>query len=410
MFATAWAELSRLWRFGIENGLYADHILNKLNHIRRYVENYANKLKIEYELYSLPGVDPRVKVRFKDERGSEVAHINIRWEGESLRAVFNGVREKAERLASILSAFGAGAEAKKSGEYWYVQLTTDSITAIRRKEWLEAVKALVEELHKRGVINEEQRDRLLADINAGPNVVEIASVEMSVRQKIRGKSKTLEVVYKPRSPTAFNAAVKALKDAGFVEGVHFTAKKPEGGEEGHVRLKLPAGLWRLVELRRQGVDWADKALRRLEEIAKARGFSNLLEEYLRPAMEAETVDPRGLVVEDAEKGIRAVIRDVRVVREGGRPRVVVEYEVNGETNSFSFIWSVTTGGKVMAQVWLNDERALVLTALLADKAIRGKKGHMTLYAKHLFALARFKGVGWQLLRWYAEVMRESAEL
>ncbi|WP_181933289.1 hypothetical protein [Pyrobaculum aerophilum] len=27
MFATAWAELSRLWRFGVENGLYADHIL-----------------------------------------------------------------------------------------------------------------------------------------------------------------------------------------------------------------------------------------------------------------------------------------------------------------------------------------------------------------------------------------------
>ncbi|MEM0484239.1 MAG: PaRep2b protein [Pyrobaculum sp.] len=213
-------------------------------------------------------------------------------------------------------------------------------------------------------------------------------------------------MYKPRSPTAFNAAVKALKDAGFVEGVHIIAKRPEGGERGYIRLKLPAGLWRLVELRRQGVDWADKALRRLEEIAKARGFSNLLEEYLRPAMEAETVDPRGLVVEDAEKGIRAVIRDVRVVRDGDRPRVVVEYEVNGKAKSFSFIWGMRKEGIVIASVWLNEEKAPVLAALTGYQTIRGKRGTVTLYAKHLFALAKYRGVGWELLRWYAEVMRE----
>jgi len=406
MFATAWAELSRLWRFGIENGLYADHILNKLEGIRKYVEEYANRLRIEYTLYSLPGVDPWVEVRFKDERENEIAHINIRWYHNKLHAFFNGAREKAERLASILNALGASVEAKELDGKWRVDLTTDSITAIRRAEWLEAVRALVEELHKRGIVNEEQRDRLLKEIIAGPNTIEIAGVELNVRQESVGKSKTLEVMYKPRSPTAFNAAVKALRDAGFVEGVHFTAKKPEGGVQGYVYIKLPAGLWRLEELRRQGVDWADKALRRLEEIAKARGFSNLLEEYLRPAMEAETVDPRGLVVEDAEKGIRAVIRDVRVVRDGDRPRVVVEYEVNGKAKSFSFIWGMRKEGIVMANVWLVEERAAVLAALTGDQTIRGKRGTVTLYAKHLFALAKYRGVGWELLRWYAEVMRE----
>ena len=184
MFATAWAELSRLWRFGIENGLYADHILNKLEGIRKYVEEYANRLRIEYTLYSLPGVDPWVEVRFKDERGNEIAHINIRWYHNKLHAFFNGAREKAERLASILNALGASVEAKELDGKWRVDLTTDSITAIRRKEWLEAVRALVEELHKRGIVNEEQRDRLLADINAGPNVVEIAGVELSVWEKL----------------------------------------------------------------------------------------------------------------------------------------------------------------------------------------------------------------------------------
>ncbi|MEM0484240.1 MAG: PaRep2b protein [Pyrobaculum sp.] len=189
MFATAWAELSRLWSFGVENGLYADHILNKLEGIRKHVENYVNKLKIEYTLYSPQGVDPWVEVRFKDERGNEIAHINIRWDGESLRAVFNGAREKAERLASILNALGASVEAKELDGGWRVDLYTDSITAIRRKEWLEAVRTLVEELHKRGIVNEEQRDRLLADINAGPNVVEIAGVELSVWEKLATNSR-----------------------------------------------------------------------------------------------------------------------------------------------------------------------------------------------------------------------------
>ncbi|AAL63594.1 paREP2b [Pyrobaculum aerophilum str. IM2] len=46
-------------------------------------------------------------------------------------------------------------------------------------------------MHKRGLINEKQRDRLLKEINAGPNVVEIVGLELSVSQKNPGKSKTL---------------------------------------------------------------------------------------------------------------------------------------------------------------------------------------------------------------------------
>ncbi|AAL63596.1 hypothetical protein [Pyrobaculum aerophilum] len=34
------------------------------------MEEYVNKLRIEYTLYSLPGIDPWVEVGFKDERGT----------------------------------------------------------------------------------------------------------------------------------------------------------------------------------------------------------------------------------------------------------------------------------------------------------------------------------------------------
>ncbi len=412
MFSLVWGELYALWKFGKESGLYADHVFKKLEGIRKYVEEYVDKVRIEHVLHG-----DKVTVMFKDERGNEIAHVSIRWNGEELHAYFTGAKENAKRLTSILNALGAEVEAKEYGGKWHVELTTDSITAIRRVKWLDAVRALVEELHKRGMINEGQRNRLLTEIDAGPNVVEIADVELSVSLKEREtkgrKYKWLDIIYKPRSPKAFDAAVNALRDAGFVEGVHFTAKRPEGGEQGYVRLKVPTGLWRLEELRRQGVDWAEKALKRLEEIAKARGFYDLLGEHLKPAMEAETVNPKGIVVEDAEKGIKAVIRDVRVEWEGNRPRIVVEYEVSGKAESFYFTWGVKRGdttvkrdGTILANIKINEERALVLAALTGDEAIKGKRDVISLYASNLFALAKYKGVGWKLLQWYSEVMRE----
>ncbi|MEM4493242.1 MAG: PaRep2b protein, partial [Pyrobaculum sp.] len=260
--------------------------------MREYVEELAERIRIERELREEEG-KPKLVVRFKDEEGNELAHINVWWTGESLRAEFNGAKEKAERLASILSALGAEVKARQYGNEWYVQLYTDSITAIRRVEWIEAVKTLVEELHRRGVISNEKKDELIKEIEAGPNAVEIAGVEMSVAAAEKSGSKQLVIAYRPGSTEAFETAVKALKEAGFEEGVHFTAKKPEKVKQcerkivkpGYIRLNVPAGLWRLEELARQGVKWAEKAVSRLKEIAKARGFLDLLDEHLKPAKE-----------------------------------------------------------------------------------------------------------------------------
>ncbi|WP_333639182.1 PaRep2b protein [Pyrobaculum aerophilum] len=404
MFSLVWAELSRLWSFGVENGLYADHIFNKLNHIRRYVEEYVNKLRIEYTLYSPPGVDPWVEVRFRDDRGDEIAHINIRWHRNELRAFSASVREKAERLASILNALGASVEAKEYDEGWRVEFTTDSITAIRRKEWLEAVRALVEELYRRNIINDVQKNRLLTDIYVGPNKIEIAGIKFNIEESKTDNHKWLAIGYWPKTTKSFNTAINTLKSAGFEEGIHFTAKRPEGGKRGYIRLKVPAGLWRLEELRRQGVEWADKALQRLEEIAKAKGFSDLLENYLKPAREAETINLKDITVEDVKKGIRAIIRSVRVEWENNRPRVVVEYEINGEVNTFSFIWGVITGGRIRASVKLNDERALVIAALTGDEIVKEKRGNVVLTTNHLLALVKYEGIGWKLLWWYASVI------
>ena len=404
IFAAEWHFLSQLLGVGKALGTGADHVIKKLGKMREYVEELAEKLGVEHELREEKG-KPKLVVRFKDGKGNELAHINVRWDGKSLRAVFNGAKENAERLALILSALGAKVEARQYGNKRYVELTTNSIAAIRHAEWLEAVRALVEALYKNGVISNEKRDELIREIEAGPNVVEIAGVEMSVTTREKaGRSERLEINYRPSSTEAFDDAIKALKEAGFEEGLHFTAKRPEKEGRGYIYLKIPAGLWRLEELARQGVKWAERAVRRLEEIAKARGFYHLVDEHLKPAREAETIDPRGMAVEDKERGVRAVIRNVNVMWEDGRPRIEVEYETGGDVKSFSFIWA--TGKGVYANVKLNEERAAVLAALTGDETLRGRKGVVTLSAKHLFALAKIKDVGWELLKWYAEVMAE----
>ncbi|AAL63593.1 paREP2b [Pyrobaculum aerophilum str. IM2] len=60
-------------------------------------------------------------------------------------------------------------------------------------------------------------------------------------------------MHKPTSPVAFDAAVMALKDAGFEEGVHFIAKRPEGGKPGHSNCQpAPGALWSSVDKVRNG--------------------------------------------------------------------------------------------------------------------------------------------------------------
>ena len=400
MFAQAWASLDADWKFGREHELYDDHLFNKLQKARGYIEDYANNVKIEHVVRR-----DKATVYFKNENGSEIAHINIGWDGHSLLAKFKGARERAERLAAILNALGADVEVREDVSMWSVRLYTDAITAIRRPEWLEAVRALVKELYKNRKITKEQRDRLLGKIAAGPNVVEIACVGMSItldeKEVKTSKYRSLKIIYQPSSPEAFDAAVKALKEAGFEDGIHFTAKRPEGEERGYIHLRTQAGLWKLVELSRKDVMWAKRALDKLEEIARARGFYDLLEEYLKPAKMAGMVDPQGMIAVDDERGIKAVIKDVKLQWEEERPRVIVEYDSNTSNKSFHFIWDVREG--VTAAIWLDYEKAAVLATLTGDGSLKGKKGVVTLSAKHLFALAQYRGTGWDLLWWYVKV-------
>ena len=217
-------------------------------------------------------------VVFENEAENELARINIGWNGKSLHGYFAGARENAETLALVLSTMGAKVKAKQIGKEWHVQMTTDSIIAIRHPRWIEAIKAYVEALYKHGVISRRRMRRLLKDIENGPNVVEVAGVKFSVKIDKKKSKPRLLIRYLPRSPEAFDRAVNALKNAGFEEDKDFTAKRPDGDQQGYIHL-TKAGLKRLMELGDAGVDWARKAVARLRSIAKSRS-DILLEEYV----------------------------------------------------------------------------------------------------------------------------------
>ncbi|AFA40630.1 PaRep2b protein [Pyrobaculum oguniense TE7] len=94
--------------------------------------------------------------------------------------------------------------------------------------------------------------------------------------------------------------------------MHFTAKKPEKDERAYIHLKLWAGLWKLEELARQGVGRAERAVRRLEEIVKARGFYDPRGGVFEASWGGGNSKSKGMVVEDPERGIKAVVKDVWV--------------------------------------------------------------------------------------------------
>ncbi|MEM0277521.1 PaRep2b protein [Pyrobaculum sp.] len=116
-FAAEWPFFSQMLREGKALGTSADHVIKKLGKMERLVEELAERIRIEHELRE-EGGKPKLVVRFKDGAGNVLAYINVRWDGRRLHADFNGAKENAERLASILSALGAEVEARQYGKEW----------------------------------------------------------------------------------------------------------------------------------------------------------------------------------------------------------------------------------------------------------------------------------------------------
>ncbi|RFA93974.1 PaRep2b protein [Pyrobaculum aerophilum] len=220
------------WGYDVRNEMF----FKKLEEVVTMAEDYVYRnVTVERDQLDTSGQLPKTVIRFK-LGGEEVAHITVYWTGSKLLAQFDGSREKAEQLASIITALGGKAEVKPKNAKWTVHLHTDGIIAIRHDSWLNAVKGFVDELYSKGLISEDRYEQLVRDIATGPNTVNYAGVEFSVYHKTEGKYDFLEIRYHPGNEASKNAVVNALKARGLKEGVHFTVKE-YGDYEIHVAVE-----------------------------------------------------------------------------------------------------------------------------------------------------------------------------
>ncbi|MEM4732536.1 MAG: PaRep2b protein [Desulfurococcaceae archaeon] len=433
-----------------------DNIYIKVKKMLEVAKEYANALEVERDQLDTRGMRPKTKIRFK-MGNKTVAHISLYWDGESLRAIFPGSRENAERLASIIKTLGGKAEIKQRRAGWTVELYTDGITTIRHSGWLNAVRSFIEELHNKRLISDERYEQLIKDIIAGPNTVEFAGVKFSVYYRKReDKSDEIIVVYQPMKDTAKDAAVNSLSARGLREGEHFTVKEKSGeyvirvkrGHRGAVVEALKAaglregkdfteegnkvytiritskGLQEIYRMALRGDKEAVRFIREVEDALKRWYGQNAVErlrDILRPVRGEDTID---LPVPVSDKNGNVVARIVNLkyefIRDGNpvdhcqnvgcRLRITVEYETvaEGERDQVVAEWywkekrlktkqGIVTHYYETAVLSVKDDIKVAVLKTLTGREV--EKGRVELTARDLEAMRRFKAIKDAIDQW-----------
>ena len=227
----------------------------KAENMLKTVREAFKDVKIRWQIDE-SGERPVLRVRFVREVAgekagevhiAEIANLNVYVHetptGRDLRAEFEGAREKAEALASLLRAWGAEAETKPKDKKWQVVLTTGQLYAVDHPEFKRALEAFVAKAKEKGLLAEGQAERKAAKLSAGPNTVEVARVEFHVvpawKDKERRALMRVDIHYYTTDKRQYVKTVEALRAFGLVEGVDFTATWREAGK-GEISLRAGA--------------------------------------------------------------------------------------------------------------------------------------------------------------------------
>ena len=120
-----------------------------------------------------------------------------------------------------------------------ILLNSDYHLPLSTPEFKRALEAFIAKAEEKGLLTEEQAERMLARVKAGPNAVEIAGVEFNVQPTWKGtRLKTIEITYKTSDRDQFEESVKALEEFDLLPGADFAA---EWDGKGRVDIWLKAG-------------------------------------------------------------------------------------------------------------------------------------------------------------------------
>jgi hypothetical protein len=142
-------------------------------------------------------------------------------------------RERAELAANFLRLMSIDAEVRRMGSrgVWYVLATTDRIAAAR-EELRDALAEVVRAAAAAGWVNREKAERWLRKLEGGR-----ALKEGWPKYSVGLIGYTLAVRYQTTNPGNIRREVKRLRARGLVEGVHFSARMPEGGRAGYILIR-----------------------------------------------------------------------------------------------------------------------------------------------------------------------------
>jgi Fe2+ transport system protein FeoA len=129
--------------------------------------------------------------------------------------------------------WGVDAKEKKVGsrDIWYVETTADMLAAGHEK-LRKALAEIVREAVARGWVDAGKAEGWLEKLERG-RVLKEGWPEYLVRLSSSG---ALEVRFASISPDSKKQVAQRLREMGLEEGVHFSAKMPEGGGRGYVSI------------------------------------------------------------------------------------------------------------------------------------------------------------------------------
>jgi len=319
-------------------------------------------------------------------------------------------REAAEEAAALLREAGVEAELRSywdksvNREKWYVKASIDSLASARR-ELREALAQAIREAEEAGLVGREKADAWLE---------KLLRMRFSALLDSRG---ALRVMHKSTSPLSVEYAAERLERLGLRPGVHYRAKKPQGGGRGWVAI-TPEGLRRLAHLAARAQDEqiraeATQLLQQVEEAAEGEARRRLEEEI-------EAGRSRGAAKLAGFKTGDVAIHEAKAWIEKEQLRIWIRAEVGGTPLQKTITFTRGARGEVRGYAYAHADApgGRAADAHRAKTLIRAVTGHeptiverrdgaimLKLTRRHLEALMKYAEIHQEAEKWLQETKK-----
>jgi hypothetical protein len=320
-------------------------------------------------------------------------------------------REAAEEAAQLLRQAGVDVELKSywdksvNREKWYVKASIDKLAAARR-QLREALAQVVRQAEEAGLLSREKAQSWLQ---------KLLKLRFSALLDSRG---ALRVMYKSTSPLAVEYAAERLQRLGLRPGIHYRAKKPQGGGRGWVAI-TPEGLRHLAYLAAQAQDEqiraeATQLLQQVKEAAKGEARRRLEEEIeagrSRGAAKLTGLKIGDVAIHEAKAWIEKEQLRIWIRAEvGGAPlqkTITFTRGARGEVRGYTYAHADAPGGRAADA---HRTKTLIIAITGHEPMVVERRDGaimLKLTRRHLEALMKYAEIHQEAERWLQKTKKE----